>query len=98
MPTTKHNGQSNDVDPRESLMRISDWYKGVLITWAVLGLPSLFLAYGFSGGSVSAPNFSQADLFDIVIWLIAWTLIFAPIFLAPFGVHRRDANRPEDSD
>lgn len=67
---------------------ITDWYKGILATWVAVGIPSIVIGLGFSGGRIEPPDFAH-DPFDSIVWLAMCGALLAPIWLAPFGIKRR---------
>jgi hypothetical protein len=70
-------------------MRMTAWYRGVLLAWLGFGLPSLLLGLGFAGGNPFRDfDFSLLTFIDIALLSVGWVLIFAPIWLAPFGLKK----------
>lgn len=63
------------------------WYRTLVITWAVVGLPGLVLGYGFSGRDFALPT---GDLLSGVVWLVVVFFIVSPILLWPW---RKDGRR-----
>lgn len=72
-------------------MRLLPWYKTTLLVWLFIGVPGLVLAYGFSDGNVDA-WFDLKGKYpsDIVVLLVAWILWLCPLWLAPFGMRRKN--------
>jgi hypothetical protein len=71
-------------------MSLSPWYKTVLLVWLCMGVPSLVLAYGFSGGDIKS-WFDLEGIYesDLVVLLIVLAFLICPLWLAPFGIHRK---------
>jgi hypothetical protein len=71
----------------ERLVHMEGWYKGVLLTWLGFGIPVILLAIGFAGGNpLRDLDFSFYTFTDIVLWGAGCLMIFAPVWLAPFGL------------
>jgi hypothetical protein len=68
-------------------MRLAGWFKGYLFGWALGAIPVMIIGFGFSGGSISF-DMSLAHPIDIILFLMVWTLIISPVFLAPFAIKR----------
>jgi hypothetical protein len=54
------------------------WYRNLFVAWLVIGLPSLVIGYGFSGGDFELP---RGDFVSGVVWLLAVLFILSPILL-----------------
>ena len=59
------------------------WYRNLFIVWLVLGLPSLVIGYGMSGGQFELPN----DLAGALQFSLALAFYAAPAFLWPVRKH-----------
>ena len=70
-------------------MTIAGWYKIVLGVWAVIGLPSIVLAFGFGEGSIEFPNPETATTVGIILWVVIVLAWSTPMTLAPFGIRFR---------
>lgn len=71
-------------------MQVASWYKGIFVTWLLLGIPTIALAVGFAGGNpFSGLDFSLFTFVDLTLWAGGWIMLLAPIWLAPFGLRRR---------
>lgn len=73
-------------------MRLASWYKIVLLVWLIIGLPGLILAYGFSGGRIDTWfDIKGQYSSDVVVLLITWAILICPLWLAPFGLRRKNS-------
>ena len=54
------------------------WYRNLFIAWLVLGLPSIVIGYGISGGGLPIP---PDQLGAFVPWLIAVLFVLSPAIL-----------------
>jgi hypothetical protein len=88
-------------------MGMEAWYRGIILVWLALGLPSILLGIGFAGGNPFHDlNFKQFSGLGLVLWFSFATLLLAPLWLAPFGIKKRkhadvkgnDTERSENSD
>jgi len=55
------------------------WYRILLLSWLVIGLPGLVVGYGFSGGDLEVP----IDPLGLVLWLLCVVFLISPIVLWP---------------
>lgn len=55
------------------------WYRKLFIAWLVLGLPSLVIGYGMSGGHLSIPPPDELSAF--LPWLFVSLFILSPAIL-----------------
>jgi hypothetical protein len=75
-------GGKRTLQPYAVQMRdLAIWYRNLLLFWAVIGLPGLVLAYGFSGGDFTAPS---GDILSVAASLVALSLILSPVILWPW--------------
>lgn len=71
-------------------MHIANWYKRILIAWALLAIPIILLTVGFAGGNpFSGLDFNQFTWLDLTLWIGGWVMLLAPIWLVPFALKRR---------
>jgi hypothetical protein len=75
-------------------MRLKSWYKLLLLSWAIVGLPSFVVGWGFAGHAPwrDIPLIFELKFFDPVsalFTLIVWACLISPFVLAPFGVDRK---------
>ena len=54
------------------------WYRNLFFAWLLIGLPSLVIGYGFSGGEFGLPN---GDLLSTATWMLAVLFILSPLLL-----------------
>jgi hypothetical protein len=67
------------------------WYKTLLVLWVLLMLPSIILAYGFSGGDLKGMfDLSGLSIVDVVVFALCWLLFASPVLFALVGIQRRE--------
>jgi hypothetical protein len=64
------------------------WYRKLFTAWLAIGLPSLVIGYGFSGGDFALPD---GELLSTAVWLLCVLFILSPIALWRW---RRDGRKP----
>jgi hypothetical protein len=69
-------------------MAMKGWYKKLLLTWAVVGLPIIILGIGFSGGNIQVPSL-RSNPKDFVLWIIVTVLLLSPLIMVPFGLIKK---------
>lgn len=70
-------------------MRLRGWYIGLLIGWAILGLPGFILGILWAGGDWrSMLPTSEDHPLGIAVWLVHLTAFLSPLWLAPLGIVR----------
>ena len=72
-------------------MKMKAWYKTLLVLWVLLMLPSIILAYGFSGGDLEGMfDLNGLSIVDVVVFALCWLLFASPVLLSAFGIQRRE--------
>jgi hypothetical protein len=54
------------------------WYRNLFLAWVVIGLPSLDMGYGFSGGDLEVPT---DDVLSFISWAAVVFFLLSPILL-----------------
>jgi hypothetical protein len=78
-------------------MTIAPWFRSVLLVWALVVPPVLFLAYGFSEDSLSPLDVSGLGVVAAIAQLLGWAAVIFPVFVLPFAV-KRSRSEPQDGD
>jgi hypothetical protein len=58
----------------------ANWYKALLVVWAIIALPGTIIGIGFSGGDLELPY----GFVGTVLWLLLVLFILSPAFLWPW--------------
>src|SRR5687768_14078289 len=84
---------------RSDHMRIEAWYRDIIFIWLLLGLPPILVGIGFAGGNpFDNFDFSQFSPLGLILWVIFGAIMFAPIWLAPFGLKLKRSEEPNQPD
>jgi hypothetical protein len=59
------------------------WYRYLVVVWFVIGVPSLVIGYGFSGGDLEIPTPATAGVVSFFIWLACVAFLLSPVLLWP---------------
>jgi hypothetical protein len=75
-------------------MRLTNWYKILLLSWALVGIPAFVLGWGFAGHApwLDIPMMFEPGLFDpisILFTVAAWVFLLSPVLFAPVGISRK---------
>ena len=62
------------------------WYRNLFFAWLVIGLPSLVVGYGFSGGRFMLPS---NDALGLALWVLMGLFIVSPLLLWRWRKHGR---------
>jgi hypothetical protein len=73
----------------EEMMYLKAWYKKLLIIWLCIGLPSIIIGIGFTGGSLSYASFDMRGhpLWEEIDVLAIMAFMLSPLILLPFGIN-----------